>query len=171
MSLPPSGPLSFNDIASELGIGTTPLSLRSMSALAGFSTPDAVSEFYGYSSVLYCGPSEISVFEQGVYIGQETLPAFGSSVSFNVYQTQRVIQLTGGTNLTPTFILEGSTTFSYYTYKQVKVIQGLSTLYDSGNYLTDDNGPVGNTVTLTPTITLSSLSDVTVVMFTKIYAL
>lgn len=51
MSLPPSGPLSFNDIASELGIGTTPLSLRSMSALAGFSTPDAVSEFYGYPPV------------------------------------------------------------------------------------------------------------------------
>lgn len=170
MTLPLSGPLSFSMIAAELGaIGA--LSLRDMSNTAGFVTPDAVSEFYGYPPVFYCGPSEISVFEQGVYIGQESLTVYGIYENFDVYKTQRVIQLTGGTDLTPTFILEGSTTFSYYTYKQVKLTQGLATLYDSGNYLTDDNGPVGNTVTLTPSITLSSLSDVTVEMFTKIYAL
>ena len=49
MALPGSGQLSFSAIASELGAGT-PYSLRNMSSSAGFSTPDNVSEFYGYSS-------------------------------------------------------------------------------------------------------------------------
>ena len=49
MALPGSGQLSFSAIASELGAGT-PYSLRSMSNTAGLSTPDSVSEFYGYSS-------------------------------------------------------------------------------------------------------------------------
>ena len=49
MALPSSGQLSLGDIAGELGVDP-PLSLRSMSNTAGFSTPDAVSEFYGYSA-------------------------------------------------------------------------------------------------------------------------
>jgi hypothetical protein len=48
MALPTSGPLSFLDIATEIN-GDPPYSLRSMSDFAGFSTPDSVSEFYGYS--------------------------------------------------------------------------------------------------------------------------
>lgn len=47
MSLPLSGPLSFSDIASVVGVGS-PYSLNTMSANAGFGQPDAVSEFYGY---------------------------------------------------------------------------------------------------------------------------
>jgi hypothetical protein len=47
MALPTSGPLSFSMIAEELGT-STPVSLRNMSSTAGFSTPDYVSEFYGY---------------------------------------------------------------------------------------------------------------------------
>ena len=49
MALPTSGPLSFSAIANELGISLSNVSLRGMSNSAGFSTPDAVSEFYGYS--------------------------------------------------------------------------------------------------------------------------
>ena len=49
MALPSSGPLSINDIRVELGQAQANSSLRSLSSLAGFSTPDAVSEFYGYS--------------------------------------------------------------------------------------------------------------------------
>lgn len=49
MALPTSGPLSFLSIAVEIGGTFNELSLRNMSSLAGFSTPDAVSEFYGYS--------------------------------------------------------------------------------------------------------------------------
>lgn len=53
MALPGSGQLSFSAIAGELGVSLSNVSLRSMSATAGFSTPDAVSEFYGYSNVTY----------------------------------------------------------------------------------------------------------------------
>lgn len=53
MALPSSGPLSFSAIAGELGVSLSNVSLRNMSATAGFSTPDAVSEFYGYSALTY----------------------------------------------------------------------------------------------------------------------
>ena len=49
MALPSSGPISGSQIGAELG-ASAPYSLRSMSSTAGFSTPDAMSEFYGYSS-------------------------------------------------------------------------------------------------------------------------
>jgi hypothetical protein len=48
MALPSSGPLSFQDIATELGVNP-PLSLASMSTTAGFAAPYAVTNFYGYS--------------------------------------------------------------------------------------------------------------------------
>ena len=51
MALQSSGQISLNNIATELAI-TPPFSLRSMSAAAGKSTPDAVSEFYGYSAAI-----------------------------------------------------------------------------------------------------------------------
>ena len=47
MALPSSGPLSINDIRTALGSSSG--SLRALSALAGFSTPDAISDFYGYN--------------------------------------------------------------------------------------------------------------------------
>ena len=57
MALPSSGQLKFTDIANELGVSLTNISLRGMSSIAGFSTPDAVSEFYGfigrYAKTLY----------------------------------------------------------------------------------------------------------------------
>lgn len=48
MTLPTSGPLSINAIRTELA--TTTGSLRALSSQAGFSTPDAMSEFYGYNN-------------------------------------------------------------------------------------------------------------------------
>ena len=47
MALQSSGEISIDDIRTE--IGTTNGSLRSLSSTAGKSTPDAMSEFYGYS--------------------------------------------------------------------------------------------------------------------------
>jgi hypothetical protein len=55
MALPGSGVLSLKDIATEQGIAVSDVSLRSMSAAAGFSTPDSVSEFYGYDAYTYLG--------------------------------------------------------------------------------------------------------------------
>lgn len=50
MGLPSSGQLSLNDIKTELGAASTNVSLGSMSNTAGFSEPDAISDFYGYSA-------------------------------------------------------------------------------------------------------------------------
>ena len=50
MALPSSGPLSIGDIKTELGSSSG--SLRTLSAAAGKSTPDAISEFYGYQPLL-----------------------------------------------------------------------------------------------------------------------
>lgn len=53
MALQSSGQISLSDIANEQGVGLSNVSLRSMSNTAGFSTPDAISEFYGYSAAKY----------------------------------------------------------------------------------------------------------------------
>lgn len=55
MPLPSSGPLSFSAIRAEVVPGGTNnnVSLRTLSSTAGFSTPDAVSEFYGYGNITY----------------------------------------------------------------------------------------------------------------------
>lgn len=52
MALPSSGQLSLNDIRVELGLAQSNVSLGSMSNSVGFTDPDAVSEFYGYSAAL-----------------------------------------------------------------------------------------------------------------------
>ena len=49
MALPASGPISSSQIANELS-DPAPVSLREMSSTAGFSTPDAMSDFYGYGN-------------------------------------------------------------------------------------------------------------------------
>ena len=50
MALPTTGQLTLNQINVELGNSSgSQASLRSMSSTAGFSTPDSVSEFYGFS--------------------------------------------------------------------------------------------------------------------------
>lgn len=48
MALQSSGSISINQIRTELG--SSSYSLRTLSAAAGKSTPDAMSEFYGYSA-------------------------------------------------------------------------------------------------------------------------
>jgi len=50
MALQSSGPISINDIRVELGQAQANSSLRSLSALASKSSPDAMSEFYGFSA-------------------------------------------------------------------------------------------------------------------------
>jgi hypothetical protein len=50
MALPSSGQISIDQIRNEIGVSTG--SLRSLSASAGKSTPDAMSEFHGYSHLV-----------------------------------------------------------------------------------------------------------------------
>jgi hypothetical protein len=47
MSLPGSGQISISQIKTELNVGDN--SLRSLSSIAGKSTPDSMSEFYSYT--------------------------------------------------------------------------------------------------------------------------
>lgn len=51
MALQSSGAISISQIKTELG--SSSYSLRTLSAAAGKSTPDAMSEFYGYSAATY----------------------------------------------------------------------------------------------------------------------
>jgi hypothetical protein len=53
MALPTTGSLSFNAIATELKIPFSNVSLRNMSNMVGFSTPDIISEFYGLERSVY----------------------------------------------------------------------------------------------------------------------
>lgn len=53
MALPSSGALSINDIRLELQEAQANSSLGTLSNLAGFTDPDAVSDFYGYSYANY----------------------------------------------------------------------------------------------------------------------
>jgi hypothetical protein len=50
MALQSSGAISINDIRIELGQAQANSSLRTLSSLANKSTPDAMSEFYGFSA-------------------------------------------------------------------------------------------------------------------------
>lgn len=52
MALPSSGQISISQIRDELIGNGSSYSLRQLSAWAGKSTPDAMSEFYGYSAVM-----------------------------------------------------------------------------------------------------------------------
>lgn len=63
MALPSSGQISINDIRVELGASATNQSLRAFSNTAGFTTPDAISEFYGYSNLTAFGYSGTEPFE------------------------------------------------------------------------------------------------------------
>ena len=74
MTLPLSGQISLNDIKTEVGAASTNVSLRSMSATAGKSVPDAVSEFYGYAHTTY------QVWYHGTAVGK---PVFGCEDSIN----------------------------------------------------------------------------------------
>ena len=59
--LPCTGPLSINDIRTELQQSQGNNSLRTLSSLAGFSTPDAISEFYCYSYYNYRSFSIVNI--------------------------------------------------------------------------------------------------------------
>lgn len=57
MALQSSGAISISQIKTELGSASN--SLRTLSSLAGYTTPDSMSEFYGFSSATEFAISEI----------------------------------------------------------------------------------------------------------------
>jgi uncharacterized delta-60 repeat protein len=77
MALPSSGTLAISTIANYLSVSLSNVSLRSLSSTAGFSTPDNISDFYGY--VLPGGGFAI-------YVG-------GTFTTFNGETNNRLIRL------------------------------------------------------------------------------
>lgn len=73
--------MSINDIRVELGQAQANSSLRSLSSLAGFSTPDAVSEFYGYSQAAYNTLQIVNVptnFSEACFVDGEEITLYFS---------------------------------------------------------------------------------------------
>ena len=164
MALPTSGQLSLSMIAIELG-ASTPYSLRGLSSLAGKSTPDAVSEFYGYSGVISCNITPLLVNTLGNFVSSTYIPSIPANKE--IYLVSKTISITDGTTFQPTFVLDQFTEAGViYTYKQVIVLQGTTTLYDSG-----DNLVTSTSVTLTPTIIVTSYTNIIIQLYTSIYYL
>lgn len=88
MAVQSSGPISLSDIAAEQGISTTNMSLRSMSNTAGFATPDAISEFYGYSAGVtnaYYWDFQNSGDKLAFSRSGGTSPSTGNDISFSFW--------------------------------------------------------------------------------------
>jgi len=85
MALQSSGQISISDIQTELS--NTSGSLRTLSAAAGKSSPDAMSEFYGYSSF-----STVPVTSNLVYAIQADDPASYSGTGTTINDTSGVGQ-------------------------------------------------------------------------------
>jgi len=92
MALQSSGEISIGDIRTE--IGSSSGSLRTLSAAAGKSTPDAISEFYGYSHVTltsfsssinsnFAGVCSESITTTYYHDGSFTYPDVGDTVYSN----------------------------------------------------------------------------------------
>lgn len=96
MALQTSGTISMSDIAAELSVSNSNLSLRTLSANAGKSVPDAISEFYGYSAgpVVVLTPyeasshrSEIETCNNGPFT-RPSLEVFLDETNFFAYEDQ-----------------------------------------------------------------------------------
>ena len=89
MALQSSGAISINDIRVELGQGQANSSLRTLSSIAGKSTPDAMSEFYGFSNATSYAFSEVGFGDaegccaEGPNFGTQTLYSSSGSLVIN----------------------------------------------------------------------------------------
>ena len=90
MALQSSGQISLNDIRVEIGAASTNVSLASMSAVAGFTGEDAISEFYGYSHATY-----------STWTGSSRANNFNVVCSYSVNQTYYHNNGSGGTDTYP----------------------------------------------------------------------
>jgi hypothetical protein len=93
MALQTSGPIAISSIAAEIGVSN--YSLRYLSSLAGFSTPDAMSEFYGYSA------AEPTIYFDGQMIFSYTAPTPTNAFLYAInYQpnVQSIVDIPGSGN-------------------------------------------------------------------------
>ena len=130
MTLVYSGQISMGNIGDEQLRSRSNLSLRTMSAQAGFGTPDGMSEFYGYTYARYAFQHATQLF------GPNSSTASGNLVT---YASNVVITLTtfGGT-------ATGATAYGTY------FINGLITMR------TPASGSAGQYSTLSTTYTVAT---------------
>ena len=114
MALPGSGPLTLNQIGSELQV-SSPYSLHNMSLQAGFNTtPDSISEFYSLN--LPPWPSNRIVYLNAA--NPASYPGTGNTwydtiSGYNVTLTNPVFTKNGGyftSNSSTNFVLPGNST-------------------------------------------------------------
>jgi hypothetical protein len=86
MTLQSSGSISISQIKAELGSSSN--SLRDLSAAAGKSTPDSMSEFYGYSATPVSYLYSIIAYSGYVTVsGTYTTKTGGTNTSFSFYNS------------------------------------------------------------------------------------
>ena len=118
MALPSSGPLSINDIRVELAASATNQSLGAFSDTAGFLSPDAISEFYGFVNI----PTGLS---SELYSNN-----LGSSTSWDIFDGANEIDLSpynGRTCRLAVHYSNGTTGTSYQGDFQIGSIVTLGT--------------------------------------------
>ena len=117
MTLPTSGPLSLNDIRVELGASSTNQSLGNFSDTAGFSAPDKISDFHGYSHITTGLTSVLDTVNLTSY--STTWQTYELDLSNYIgWNVKVVIRYISGTNYTGDFqigdgMLAGDTTWSF----------------------------------------------------------
>lgn len=177
MALQSSGQINISDIQAELGSSSG--SLRTLSAAAGFSAPDAMSEFYGYSSLT---PSDnfIPVTYTG-NSGQQTIstgfqPDFvwikgRSGYSHALFDVVRG----AGKNLPISVSLEGSSTQSLQSFNSTSFDLGVDSdvNYTGAGYVAwcwkGGNGTSANTNgSVTSTVSVNDAAGFSVVGWTTI---
>lgn len=85
MALPGQGnSLSIGQIGQELGLGASNLSLRNLSGIAEFGTPDSISEFFGYSAGGGGGTGDFFIYTSYVSFDDPCSGKFGDVWSNNV---------------------------------------------------------------------------------------
>lgn len=149
MAIPTTGPLSlYATIGVELGVAQSNVSLGTMSNTAGFTEPDAMSEFYGYSSgsaptvttyaVQYVSEYQfyvtglisdnggLSITEKGFYVGTNSASPTNNtkySVGGGTYITSWIYSLSPGTTYYVWFFATNSAGTTYGARVQATTIQ------------------------------------------------
>ena len=127
--------------------------------LAALNNNNAVQKSLIAAAITFCSNFSKYIGTFGVYTGPVTIPGYGTFAEYLISEMFNMSSGTG-TSFTPTFVLNAGGTS--YAFKKIVVVQNSTTIYDS------DWQIIGGTtmVTLTPSITLINLSDLTVNMYT-----
>jgi hypothetical protein len=146
MPLPTSGQLSISQIRNEQvnngGFGST-YSLRQLSANAGKSTPDAISEFYGYSAA----PSTVAV---ALYLYKFPTSVGGGATLF-VNNTSVGSISTNGSTIGANIAIGGTfrVTVTGVAYKDLSIIRNGNSIYSDIVGCSDFRNINSDTITVT----------------------